>query len=177
MRPILANSCAAAATTAEARYRLPILPQATWRSSRVVALDPAAAEVVRRVAAQPWASATFYTLAGTVGTGTAGTGTAGTGTAGTGTAGVLYTLDDAPYALAEVLPGADLAVLVATSDSGAAMAAAIGAECRTRSIMTAGLIIGEGPDRVVSALRPYARVLMVTRDEQDVAEILTALRA
>ncbi|HKD98772.1 MAG TPA: hypothetical protein VKB69_14430 [Micromonosporaceae bacterium] len=172
MRPILANSCAAAATTAEARYRLPILPQATWRSSRVVALDPAAAEVVRRVAAQPWASATFYTLAGTV-----GTGTAGTGTAGTGTAGVLYTLDDAPYALAEVLPGADLAVLVATSDSGAAMAAAIGAECRTRSIMTAGLIIGEGPDRVVSALRPYARVLMVTRDEQDVAEILTALRA
>jgi hypothetical protein len=29
----------------------------------------------------------------------------------------------------------------------------------------------------VSALRPYARNLMVTEDEDDIAEVLTALRA
>src|SRR5215467_10630453 len=169
MRPILANSCAAAATAAEASYRLPILPRDTWRTSRVIALDPAAAEVVRRVAAQPWASATFYTIGGTSGAGTTGAGATGAGATGAGAIGddaigagatgagavgddavgddatgagavgddavgddatgagaigFLCTLDGTPCGLAEVLPGADLAVLVATSDSGAAMAAA-----------------------------------------------------
>jgi len=45
--------------------------------------------------------------------------------------------------------------------------------------MTAGLILGEGCEAgaAVSALRPHARVLMVTKDEHDVSEVLTALRA
>jgi hypothetical protein len=45
--------------------------------------------------------------------------------------------------------------------------------------MTAGLILGDRLDvaAAVSALRPYARNLMVTDDEDDVAEVLTALRA
>jgi hypothetical protein len=45
--------------------------------------------------------------------------------------------------------------------------------------MTAGLILGERLDvsAAVSALRPYARNLMVTEDEDDVAAVLTALRA
>ena len=34
-----------------------------------------------------------------------------------------------------------------------------------------------GLDADVSALRPYARNLMVTEDEDDVAAVLTALRA
>src|ERR671935_273406 len=45
-------------------------------------------------------------------------------------------------------------------------------------IMTAGLILGERLDvaAALSALRPYARNLMVTTDEEDVGEVLTALR-
>ena len=45
--------------------------------------------------------------------------------------------------------------------------------------MTAGLILGDRVDvgEAVSALRPYARNLMVTDDEDDVAAVLTALRA
>jgi hypothetical protein len=45
--------------------------------------------------------------------------------------------------------------------------------------MTAGLILGDRAEvsEAVSALRPYARVLMVTEDEDDVAAVLTALRA
>ena len=45
--------------------------------------------------------------------------------------------------------------------------------------MTAGLILGEQTDvaEAVAALRPYARNLMVTEDEDDVAAVLTALRA
>jgi len=45
--------------------------------------------------------------------------------------------------------------------------------------MTAGLILGDRGEvaAAVSALRPFARNLMVTEDEDDVAAVLTALRA
>jgi hypothetical protein len=40
-------------------------------------------------------------------------------------------------------------------------------------------VLGERHDvtDTVTALRPHAQVLLVTRDEQDVAEVLSALRA
>jgi hypothetical protein len=45
--------------------------------------------------------------------------------------------------------------------------------------MTAGLVIGEQTQiaTAVAALRPHARVLMVTGDERDIVDLLTALRA
>ncbi|MBO0834572.1 MAG: hypothetical protein J2P28_03505, partial [Actinobacteria bacterium] len=53
--PILLNSCARAATAAEARYRLdyPITPSP---ATRVIALDEGAEPTLREVAAQPWAN-------------------------------------------------------------------------------------------------------------------------
>ena len=59
------------------------------------------------------------------------------------------------------------------------LASAIAQACAARGIMTAGLILGDRLDvaAAVSALRPYARNLMVTDDEDDVAAVLTALRA
>ena len=70
--------------------------------------------------------------------------------------------------LADELPEADVKA-----------AAAIARACAERGIMAAGLILGERLDvaSAVSALRPYARNLMVTGDEDDVAAVLTALRA
>ena len=48
-----------------------------------------------------------------------------------------------------------------------------------RGIMLAGLILGEyGETReAVAALRPWARNLLITQDEDDVGAVLTALRA
>jgi hypothetical protein len=45
--------------------------------------------------------------------------------------------------------------------------------------MTSGLILGDRLDvgPAVSALRPYARNLMVSDDEDDVGAVLAALRA
>jgi hypothetical protein len=79
----------------------------------------------------------------------------------------------------EDLAGADVVIMIATDGKGAETAAALARDCWQRGIMTAGLILGEGLDAgaAVSALRPYARVLMVTDDEHDVSEVLTALRA
>jgi hypothetical protein len=145
MRPILASSCARAATAEEARFRIdrPI----GGRSALVVALDDEAHEVVERVAERPWQGARFVRAT------------------------------DAK--LSSELADADLAIMIATAAADAEAAAAIAQACSARGIMTAGLILGGAAEvaAAVSALRPYARNLMVTEDEDDIAEVLTALRA
>jgi hypothetical protein len=172
-RPTLLNSCAKAATAAEARYRIdaPIVPT---RATRIVALDAGAAPVVRRVAEQEWAHARFFTC--DVGALAAEAG----GDAAAPAGGLrLRAVDGALAGLNDELTGVDVAVMVATDDEGAAAASDIGLACSARGIMTAGLILGAGKaaGAAVAALRPYARFILVSQDEQDVSEVLTALRA
>jgi hypothetical protein len=118
------------------------------RSALIVALDDDAAEVVDRIAERPWGDARFFRS------------------------------PDDPQVLEE-LPDADVAIMVGTADADGNAASAIARACAERGIMTAGLILGDRLDvtAAVSALRPYARNLMVTDDEDDVAAVLTALRA
>jgi hypothetical protein len=118
------------------------------RAAVIVALDEEAANVVDRVAERPWRGARFFRAT------------------------------DRSRISAE-LADADVAIMIATADADAEAASAIAEVCAGRGIMTAGLILGERRDvaAAVSALRPYARNLMVTDDEEDVAEVLTALRA
>jgi hypothetical protein len=141
-RPILANSCALAATAEEARFRIdrPI----GARSALVVALDDEAATVVDRVAEKPWRGARFLHVGDGV------------------------DLEDV-----------DAVVMIATADVDGEAAGRLADACFERGIMTAGLILGDSGEvaAAVSALRPHARNLMVTDDEEDVAEVLTALRA
>ena len=148
MRPILANSCALAATAEEARFRIdrPI----GSRAALILALDRDAGDVVDRVAERPWGAARFFHA------------------------------DELPESrLAAELADADVAIMIATAEADGELAAAIARECAERGIMTAGLILGDQLEvaGAVSALRPYARNLMVTDDEEDVAEVLRALRA
>ena len=77
------------------------------------------------------------------------------------------------------LEDVDVVVMIATAYADADVAAPLAHACFERGIMTAGLILGDRLEvaPAVSALRPYARNLMVTGDEEDVAEVLTALRA
>jgi len=147
-RPILLNSCAEAATAEEARFRID-RPIGS-RAALILALDDKAAEVVDRVAAHPWGGARFMRTAG-----------------------------EPLERLETELADADVAIMIATGDADGEAAAAIARICSERGIMTAGLILGdaESVGDAVSALRPYARNLMVTGDEDDVAAVLTALRA
>jgi hypothetical protein len=145
-RPILASSCAFAATAEEARFRIdrPI----GGRAALVIALDAEAAEVVDRVAELPWQGARFFRGPDEVD-------------------------------LEQELADADVAIMIATADADGDVAERIARACAERGIMTSGLILGERLDvgPAVSALRPYARNLMVTDDEEDVDAVLTALRA
>lgn len=168
IRPILANSCARAATAAEARFRIdrPI----GGRSARVIALDEGAADVVLRVAEQPWGASRFLSY---------GAGTRAGAANGAAADIVLRDAGGAESRLSDELAGADVAIMIGTADAGPEAAAAIAQACAHRGIMTAGVILGEQAQvsQAVSALRPYARVLMVTADEDDVSEVLRALRA
>ncbi|HET8614273.1 MAG TPA: hypothetical protein VFL94_02025 [Actinomycetales bacterium] len=164
-KPILLNACARAATAAEARFRIQV-PIAPSRATRVVALDGGAVDIVTRVATMPWASARF--LVSTVPQHDADETVARVD---------LHTVEGTPTDLADELDGVDVAIMVATSDAGADSAAVIGAACTVRGIMTAGLVLGRGEDSgAVAALRPHARFILVTDDEDDVPEVLTALR-
>jgi hypothetical protein len=167
-RATLLSSSAQATTAAEARFRLDY-PLAPARAARVIALDPGAEVIVRRTAELPWDTAQFFVSQ------------------------ISRTSDDFEATLVEVdlrrldgsttplsaeLVGVDAVVMIATMDSGAEAAATIGAACTVRSIMTAGIVHGDDDTLLtVSALRPYARVLMVSNDENDLSALLTAIRA
>jgi hypothetical protein len=168
-RPTLLNSCAMAATAAEARFRINA-PSFTRRATRVVALDEGATSVISRVADGPWAGARFFSYSADEQPGKSN-----------GEAGdiVLRGADGSTTRLSDELADADVMVMIATADDGAVAASAIGHACTQRGITTAGLIFGNGGDvrAAVSALRPHARVLMASKDGYDVSDMLTALRA
>lgn len=142
----------------------------------MVALDSGAVPIVRDVAKQQWAAARFATCAVPA----TGAGAAGGSVGAAPDDLLLHTIDGQPSRLSVELDGADVAVMVATASDGAAVAEAIGLACTLRGIMTAGVVCGDGGAATrpaVTALRPHARVLMVTSDEQDVAALLSAFRA
>jgi hypothetical protein len=140
-------SSCARAATAE-EARYRIDRPIAGRSARIIALDAAAAEVVLRVSELPWGASSFYP-------------------------------DASRFDIQADLADADVAIMIATADADGETAGAIARACAERGIMTAGLVLGDLADvsDAISALRPYARNLMVTEDEDDVAAVLTALRA
>jgi hypothetical protein len=158
------SSCARAASAQEAAYRIdkPIAPS---RAGRIVALDDRAAEVVARAAELEWANARFYVC-----------------DSASADAVALRGIDGGAATLADELASASVMVMVATSDTGADCAYALGKACWERGIQTAGLVLGDGTREgtaaaaAVAALRPHARVLLPSASEEDVVDILTALR-
>lgn len=169
MRPTLRNSCAYAATAAEAAYRIDV-PVTLRRAARVIALDHGAAQVMTDLFQPEWGGTRSFDWdpAAQV-----------LEEPGHLDDLVLRTVDGATTRLSAVLADADIAVMVATTGAGASAAAVIGGACGLRGIMTVGLAIAEGADSdaAVLGLRPHARVLVVSADASDIPELLHALRA
>jgi hypothetical protein len=167
-RPILGSSCARATTAEEMRYRID-RPIRGRKGARIIGLDAGAEAIVEQISRRPWGHARFLSLAEPVGD---------VGDRGSDSV-ALRACDGEMSSLLAELDDADVVVMVATTDADAAAATIIGAACTVRAIMTAGLVIGDRAriDSAVAALRPHARVLMVTGDERDVIDLLTALRA
>jgi hypothetical protein len=166
-RPTLLHSCARAATSAEARYRVDY-PNSTARASRIIALDDRAAAILEPVADRPWRGARFLTVEAVR-----------NGDVDGGLDAQMRSFDGGGSLLSQELDGADVAVMVATGDEGAGAASIIGRASFRRRIMTAGLVVQgkDEPNNAVNVLRPYASVLVVSPDEHYIADVLRAIRA
>jgi hypothetical protein len=169
-RPILGSSCARATTAAEMRYRIDRPIRGRW-GARIIALDAHAGEIVARIAENDWGSARFHTLAAPV---------VGDGGSESVTLSPVGPIANGHHpTLLDELEEADVVVMVATTGTDRSAATIIGAACTVRAIMTAGLVIGDYVEvaETVAAIRPHARVIMVSGDEHDVVDVLMALRA
>jgi hypothetical protein len=168
-RPILSQSCAVATTAAEYRYRVD-RPNSADRSSRVIALDDGAAEIVGRLAEQPWVGARFLNFEGVVPV---------EGEKAPGGRATVRALDGSSAELTDEVVAADVVIMIATGDDGREGADVIGQACAERGVMTAGLVVGgrAGADEAINTLRPNTMVLVVLDDERDAVDVLTALRA
>ena len=157
--PISVSACARAATTEEAAYRIDY-PLTYARSTRVVAFDEVAEETVRSVSQGPWGQAQFYTASDS--------------------GEELITLDGERRPMVMEIEYSDSVIMVATNSIVSTAVAAVGAACRERSIMTAGLLLLDaGPlgGDALSVIRPYARILLVPADEEDLFHLLKGIRA
>jgi hypothetical protein len=167
--PTLLSSCARATTAAEASFRIDY-PLAPSRATRVLALDDAAREAVAAAAAGDWNNARFYALA-----------SPGEEDPADAVESIAPgAVPDSP--LVEGLDGVDAVLMVAASDAGAEAAAVLGAACREHGVMTAGLALSGPEERdaeieALAALRPWARILLVPADRDDLIELLRAIRA
>lgn len=163
--PTLLHSCASAATAAEARFRVDY-PNSKTRDTRIIGLDPEAVSLLESISGRRWQGAHFLIYQGPADSGDEPNA-------------FLEFLDGGSTKLSEELDGADVAIMVATSDQGAEGASIIGDACFLRRIMTAGLVVGDGGlvGGAVTSLRPYASVLVVSADEGYVVDVLGALRA
>jgi hypothetical protein len=153
------SSSARAATTEEAAYRLDY-NLAFARSTRVVAFDESAKKIVESVSKSEWGQARFYTASAQ--------------------GSDLVTLSGESHDMIAEIEHSDSVIFVATNALDSEAVASVGAACRERSIMTAGLLmLDEGPLRgeTLAAIRPHTRVLIVPSDEDDLFELLRAIRA
>ena len=169
--PTMLSSCAWAATAQEAAYRVHH-SNSMMRTSRIFALDAEAAEAMYAVTEDPWDNAHFLTLAATA------------------PVDAQMREDDLPLChpdgstanLTAELEGADVVVLLATNGANEGAAEVIVRACFERKIMCAGLALARGNppetlDRVVNAMRRFARVLVVAQDDDYIPAMLSALRA
>src|SRR5680860_525638 len=137
-RPTLLSSCALAATAAEARYRIDG-PMMSTRASRVIALDEQAAGIVQRVSELPWSPGahflTYESPESVAGLGDSDLDAPDLDARGVDASGVDATLravGGSQSLLSDELAEADVAVMVATADSGAQGASIIGNACFMR---------------------------------------------
>lgn len=166
-QPILLQTCAQASTVAESRFRIDY-PETARRDSRIVALDDRAAGIVRALSGLEWHGGHFLAYVASAPGDDAATADA-----------TLRDSDGAQRLLSQEVDGADVVVMIATAQASPAAAALVGDSCAARGVMSAALVVSDddGVDEAIAALRPNAMVLVVLEDEDDIPDMLTALRA
>jgi hypothetical protein len=152
-------------SAAEARFRIDA-PNSLPRATKVIALDRASEGVVKALAQSPWNNTTFFTASALAG--------APRKDQPFSMQGWLSDLAGRTKNLLDEINTADLVVMVAS---------VIGEACSLKRVMTTALILGSAvkSDEVLAkslaAVRPYARMLVISSAEEYIFDMLTALRA
>jgi len=147
-------------TAAEARFRVQA-PNSTPPAIKVIALDPLAHSVVKRLSAGGWTRATFFDAAG----------------------GALADANGHAASIAAEVETADLVVLVAGPGGHAQLASEVGQACSARRVMTTGFIVGtasastEALSETLAQLRPWSLMVVIADNDEYLDDMLTALRA
>jgi hypothetical protein len=141
-------------SSAEARFRLQT-PATVLRRITVSALDPAADDVVARLAEGSWKHARFFPSSAVA-------------------ARTTRTLD--------AIATADLVVMVATAGEDASAASAIGEVCSDRRIHTATFVVRAGVvsdavlARTLGQVRPWSLMVVIANEDDYVEDILRSFR-
>ena len=170
---MMPSSCARAATTAEARFRIRY-PNSRPRATTIIALDQESEQALRPLQACAWNGARFLTFMSARGL--------GEGLERVAIDARLRDRAGREVSLVAEVESADGVIMVVGAGGGAEAAEVIGNACLVRGVMTTGLIIagpGSGAEvsRTLRNLRPFAAMLVVSSGAEYVAEMLTALRA
>jgi hypothetical protein len=161
-------------TAEEARYRIDY-PNSKPRAVKVIALDPASEQVVKRLAQGKWQQASFFTSLKFSGAPRSGENWS--------MQAWLSDLAGRTKELIAEVASADLVVMVASAGTKPDAAAVIGEACSVRKVMTTALIIGseshsdEDLSKSLAALRPHASMLVIAGNDDYIEEMLVALRA
>lgn len=147
--PVLASSCASAATAAEVRFRID-RPIEEGRRTTVIALDPGAARIAAGAAGVVSDRVTFLTM----------------------------DRSSDPARVGSEVQGSDLVVLVATSEMDSSTVSALGQVDHGR-VPAVGLVVGAPLERVgaMAALRDRTLMLVASETPSDLSDILSDLRA
>ena len=161
-------------SAAEAKFRID-KPNSQPRAVKVIALDAASEEVVKELAQAQWQRASFLTASSFSGAPRQGEPFS--------MGGWLNDLAGRTKDLVDEVNTADLVVMVATAGENVAAAAIIGEACNVKRVMTTALILGgastsdETLSKMLAQLRPHVMMLVISRADEYIKDMLTALRA
>jgi hypothetical protein len=162
-------------TAQEAKYRIQY-PNSKRRSVKVIALDPASAEVIDELAKKEWNGATFFRALSFTSKNEPGTTDAGMSAWLNDLAG--RTLD-----LVDEVATADFVVVVSAAGEDARSVSVIADACTAHHKTMVALVVprdGSSEEDISSSmahLRPFARMLVIAHDADYITAMLTALRA
>jgi hypothetical protein len=165
------SQCARATTAAEAKFRIDA-PNSQPRNVKIIALDAPSERVAKHLAARAWSRASFFTASAFA-----------PRNAHRFSPEWLTDLAGRTKNLIDEIASADLVVMIAAAGENAQAATIIGEACSVSHVMTTALILGsentsdEALSKSLAQLRPYALMLVVANGDDDIEDMLTALRA
>lgn len=167
------SESARATTAAEAKFRIDY-PNSKPRATRIIALDAASHEALKRHRASASPGARFLRYVKS---------RKGSASLPAFNVDAVLTDDEGrETSLIDEIMGADIVVMVTAAGTTPEAAAIIGNACFGASKMSTGLVLRDGANEAETAatllaMRPYAAMLVVSEGDDYVGEMLAALRA